>query len=80
MMLYSSRYKLSKIFDKWAKKERVLNCSESAITWLYMNNLIDEHKAKEFLEKHCPPRDSRGRFIKRSSYNHTGIILPKREK
>lgn len=79
MMLYSSRHNLGKMFDKWAKKEHALNCSENVVTWLHMNGLIDEYKAKKFLEKHCPPRNDKGRFIKYAHLNYTGIILPQKK-
>lgn len=55
MIWFSKRKKLADMFEKWAKENNVLNCPTSVITWLLMNNCLNENKCYELLkEKETP--------------------------
>lgn len=53
-LLYSDRHMLGKKFEEWAKENKVAIIPESVITWLSMEGLLDESKAKEYLKKDTP--------------------------
>lgn len=51
MIFFSQRHKLGKLFEKWAKENKALNCPLNTITWLYSLDLLNEEKVKEYLKE-----------------------------
>lgn len=54
ILLFDKRHKLGKEFEEWAKKNNVLNCPESVITWLYGEGLLNEQRVLKHLGCELP--------------------------
>lgn len=49
MLLFDQRRDLSRQYQKWTEENDVKDCSFSVISFLVLNHLIDEDKARIFL-------------------------------
>ena len=49
MLFFNQRRDLSRAYQSWSEENSVTDCSFSVISFLTINNLLDEDKAKEFL-------------------------------
>lgn len=52
MLLFSKRRKLGLIFEKWCIENDASVCPENFVAFLVSNDLINEEKAKEFINEY----------------------------
>lgn len=57
MLLFSKRYELVKLFETWAINNEVEDSAFNMITWLHINGLLNEEKAKEFIKQEILKED-----------------------
>ena len=50
MLLFSQRLKLQDLYLEWCKKNNVADTPLSVVTFLHINDLIDDERANKFLE------------------------------
>ena len=50
MLLFSQRLKLRNLYLQWCEKNNVSDDSLAVITFLVVNDLIDDEKAEKFLK------------------------------
>ena len=51
MLMFSKRKKLVELFEKWCKEHQAENCTFNMITWLHLQNLIDEKGVEKLLKE-----------------------------
>ena len=51
MLLFSQRLKLQDLYLEWCEKNNVADTPLSVVTFLHINDLIDDEKANKFLEE-----------------------------